>query len=75
MARRLSHGALVPHAWALYPEMVGVGHRGTLKWAWRPVVPPIGPGCGEGGPGLLWLHTKFSVLLACVAAFLVWQLR
>ena len=68
----------VPHAWSLYPEMVGASvvawamkwgmatsRSGDRAWLWR----------GAVLSSLPWLHTKFSVLLACVVAFLVWQLR
>ena len=68
----------LPHAWALYPEMIGAF---VIAWAVKWGVAPARPGDtawlwrGAALGSLPWLHTKFSVLLACVAALLVWQLR
>lgn len=68
----------IPHAWSLFPEMAGTaivawavlwGMRSDrvslAAWAWR----------GVSLACLPWLHTKFSVLMAGLAVFVVWQLR
>jgi len=60
----------VPHAWLIYPELPGaLIVAWSVRWLWRP--PESNRLVVLHGVALAvlpWLHTKFVVLLACLAA-------
>ncbi len=63
----------IPHAWSIYPEMAGAAIVAwTVVWLLGPVPPRAWPWIGRGAclAVLPWLHTKFVVFLAILAAYL-----
>ena len=68
----------VPHAWALYPEMVGAAASAlVVLWSLRGGTPSVLAWFGRGVllATLPWMHTKFAVLLAVLTLWLLVELR
>ncbi|HEX4348663.1 MAG TPA: hypothetical protein VHZ73_13895 [Vicinamibacterales bacterium] len=68
----------VPHAWALYPEIVGAAASAFVV-AWSLTEGSLGAGTwflrGVALATLPWMHTKFAVLLAVLTVWLLIELR
>ena len=69
---------VVPHAWAIFPEIAGAA---VVAWAmvWfardRPASPAAWACRGVCLATLPWLHTKFVVFLAALTVTLLWRVR